>query len=272
MEMLNAGLLQAIVVDDWKAKMWAGVFKRIELHPNIVLRPATRRGWAIRKGNPKLAAALNDFYASWAKKEAARSQRHAAVQKASTTLRNPGDGDDWRRFEQLLRLFERYGRRYGFEPLMLAALGYQESMLDQRKISRAGAVGVMQLMPATAASLHVGNVAVTEMNIHAGAKYLDQLLDTYFAGAHFSDEERPLFAFAAYNAGPAKIVAARDEARTRGLDPDKWFNNVEVVAADKLGSPLTNYVRNIYKYYAAYRLMLGLRDSTPPMQSAQATN
>jgi membrane-bound lytic murein transglycosylase MltF len=48
----------------------------------------------------------------------------------------------------------------------------------------------------------------------------------------------------------------RKEAVKRGLDPDKWFNNVEIVVAQKIGTETTNYVRNIYKYYVTYKLTL----------------
>jgi membrane-bound lytic murein transglycosylase MltF len=68
LEMLNAGLLQAMVVDDYKARLWSQVLPRITVHANVVLRPPTKKGWAIRKGSPKLRAALEEFYASWVKK------------------------------------------------------------------------------------------------------------------------------------------------------------------------------------------------------------
>ncbi len=139
---------------------------------------------------------------------------------------------------------------------MLAAQGYQESQLHQNKRSQVGAIGVMQLMPAIGTEMKVGNIKITEPNIHAGAKYLDQLMTQYFAGAEFSDANRSLFAFASYNAGPGRIAQMRTLAQTRGLDPNRWFNNVEIVTAEKVGIETPTYVRNIYKYYIAYKLML----------------
>jgi membrane-bound lytic murein transglycosylase MltF len=139
---------------------------------------------------------------------------------------------------------------------MLAAQGYQESTLDQSKRSHVGAIGVMQLMPATGASLKVGDITIMESNIHGGAKYMDELLTKYFSDAKFDNQNRTLFGFAAYNAGPGNISRMRKEAAKRSLDPDVWFDNVEVVTAEKIGLETTTYVRNIYKYYAAYRLIL----------------
>jgi membrane-bound lytic murein transglycosylase MltF len=120
-----------------------------------------------------------------------------------------------------------------------------------------GAIGVMQLMPATGAQMQVGDIHLTEANIHAGTKYMDQLLTTYFGDAQFKEGNRPLFAFASYNCGPANVAKARREAEKRGLDPNKWFNNVELVIAEQVGTETPTYVRNIYKYYVAYKLTLG---------------
>jgi membrane-bound lytic murein transglycosylase MltF len=159
-----------------------------------------------------------------------------------------------KRFEATLKLFEKYGKKYSFDPFMLAAQGYQESRLNQQARSPAGAIGIMQIMPATGKALKVGNIREIEPNIHAGAKYMDQIVNLYFPDAKFSEAERSLFAIAAYNAGPANIVRMRKLAAKRGLDPDKWFNNVEIVASERLGTETTTYVRNIYKYYVAYKL------------------
>jgi membrane-bound lytic murein transglycosylase MltF len=160
---------------------------------------------------------------------------------------------------QLVALFEKYGEKYDFDPLMLAAQGYQESQLNQNKKSHMGAIGVMQVMPATGKELKVGDIRITEPNIHAGAKYMDQLMTRYFTDANFTENNRTLFAFASYNCGPGNVSKMRKEAAKRGLDPDTWFNNVEIVTAQKIGMETTTYVRNIYKYYVAYKLQIEAR-------------
>jgi membrane-bound lytic murein transglycosylase MltF len=154
-----------------------------------------------------------------------------------------------------IQQFEKYGKRYNFDPLMLAAQGYQESTLNQNAKSAVGAIGVMQVMPATGAELGVGDIQQVEPNIHAGTKYMDQLMTRYFKDANFDEQNRTLFAFASYNAGPGNISRMRKEAVKCGLDPDQWFNNVEVITAEKIGIETTTYVRNIFKYYAAYKLV-----------------
>jgi membrane-bound lytic murein transglycosylase MltF len=256
MEMANAGLVDLLVVDDWKARLWAQVLPDIRVRDDLVLAVDRQVGWAVRKDSPLLAAAISDFYASAAKLRAPMSYRVAQAMKRVKQMKNPTGSAAWQRFEQIQALFSRYGERYGFDPLMLAAQGYQESRLRQEARSHVGAIGVMQLMPATGAEMKVGDITVLESNIHAGTKYMDQLMSKYFADANFSAGNRPLFAFAAYNAGPGRIARLRREAAARNLDPDKWFNNVEVVVAEKVGMETTTYVRNIYKYYVAYKLTI----------------
>ena len=256
MEMTNTGLFEAIVVDEWKARIWAQVLPKLTVNDRVSLREDGRTGWAIRKGSPKLTAELTDFYVNWAKKQGVIAYRLERSMKRVKELRDPSGTSEWKRFRETLALFDRYGAKYGFDPLMLAAQGYQESALDQTKKSRAGAIGVMQIMPATGAQMEVGNIRVIEPNIHAGAKYMDELMTKYFRDAKFSEGNRALFAFASYNAGPGNIMKARKEAAKRGFDPDKWFNNVEVVVSERIGSETTTYVRNIYKYYVGYKLLV----------------
>jgi membrane-bound lytic murein transglycosylase MltF len=254
LEMMNAGLLQVMVVDAWKAKLWLQVLPKLTVHEEIVLRPPTKIGWAIRKNSSELAAVLNDFYANWVKKQGAIPYRQKQYMNTIKALHNPGASADYQRFQQTIALFRKYGAQYNFDPLMLAAQGYQESTLDQNKKSAVGAIGVMQIMPATGQTLKVGDITVTEANVHGGAKYMDQLMTQYFKDAKFDEQNRTLFAFASYNAGPGNISKMRKEAEKRGLDPDVWFNNVEVVTAEKIGIETTTYVRNIFKYYVSYRL------------------
>jgi membrane-bound lytic murein transglycosylase MltF len=261
MEMLNVGLLQILVVDDWKARMWAQVLPQIDVHENIAVREGGVLGWAIRKQSPQLQAVANNFYDNFITKQSVAQVRLKQYMQGIKQIHNNAESAELKRFKQTVAFFQKYGQQYGFDPLMLAAQGFQESQLNQDAKSRVGAVGIMQLMPSTGKELQVGDIKIAESNVHAGAKYLDQLMTRYFQDAHFSKVDRPLFAFASYNAGPGAIAKMRKVAAERGLNPDVWFNNVEIVVAEKIGIETTTYVRNIYKYYASYRLL----------QQAQAT-
>jgi membrane-bound lytic murein transglycosylase MltF len=270
LEMLNAGLLEIVLVDDWKVRMWAQVLPRIRVREDLVLRDGGRTGWAIRKGSPKLAEALDDAWRNFAPKQGVIEYRFATFHKNIEQITNNTGKAEWKRFEETIALFEKYGTQYGFDPLMLAAQGYQESRLRQDAKSRSGAIGVMQLMPATGKELQVGDIRKLEPNVHGGARYMDRLMTRYFQDAEFSPTNHALFAFASYNAGPGNIRKMRKLAAQRGLDPDKWFNNVEVVTAEKIGLETTTYVRNIYKYYTAYKLTLRAQEERRKAREALA--
>jgi len=167
-------------------------------------------------------------------------------------------GEDMKSLVELTNYFKKYAAQYDFDWLLLIAQGYQESGLNQKIRSRVGAVGVMQVMPTTAKDKNVGipDIHKVEPNIHAGVKYLRFLVNQYFDEPGIDKFNRHLFAFAAYNAGPNRISRLRTEAAAKGLDPNKWFNNVELVVAEDVGRETVQYVSNIFKYYVAYKLTL----------------
>ena len=193
------------------------------------------------------------------RRKASRENSAASRLLGSTSLRFALHGCQ-RKFAHLLKLFEKYGDKYGFDALALAAQGYQESELNQQRKSHRGAVGIMQLLPSTAADKNVGirDISTEENNIHAGAKYMAFLRDRYFSDPAIKPDDRMAFAWAAYNAGPAKVRKMRAKAKAMGLNPNVWFGNVEIAAGKIVGRETVRYVANIYKYYAAYKLLVEL--------------
>jgi membrane-bound lytic murein transglycosylase MltF len=165
-----------------------------------------------------------------------------------------------KKFQQIAELFKKYGDQYDMDYLLMAAQGFQESGLDQGVKSRVGAVGVMQVIPATGKELNVGDISQLEPNIHAGVKYMRWVVDEYFKDEPMTQLDKGLFAFASYNAGPGRIRQLRREAEKRGLDPNVWFGNVELIASERIGRETVTYVSNIYKYYVAYRLVAEERE------------
>ncbi len=259
LEMLNAGILELTVVDDWMARIWAKVLPKIRVRTDLSLRDEGRIGWAIRKGSPELVAELAGFFIVTSRNWGGFDSRIATFERRIKQITNNARSQDVRRFDETIGFFDKYGEKYGFDPLLLTAQGFQESKLRQEVRSPAGAIGVMQVLPSTASDLKVGDITQLEPNIHAGTKYMSQLMTRYFSDASFDAVNRPLFAFASYNAGPGAIARLRREADRRGIDPNRWFNNVEVVVAEKIGIETTTYVRNIYKYYVAYSLLVSAR-------------
>jgi len=254
MEMLGVGLLKLVVVDDWKAKAWAELVPNIVPRPDLALSTSGATGWAFRKDSPKLAREVNRFIRNYPGAHAARFKKYPEYLKR---VRNATADADWQRFEKTIELFRKYGHQYSFDYLMVAALGYQESGLNQNMRSHRGAIGIMQLMPETGRVLKVGDITKTEPNVHGGFKYLRLLYDRHLGTAKIDEQNRTLFSIAAYNAGPGRIAGLRVEAAKKGLDPNVWFNNVERVAAERIGRETVTYVSNIYKYYVAYLLVQG---------------
>ena len=253
MDMVAAGLIQLTVVDAWKAEIWARMQKRLKVRPDLALTSEQSVAWAFRPKSPQLAAVVDEFIDRYPGAHAKRYRNHSAY---VTRLGHATADADWKRFQSTITLFQKYAPRYGFDPLLVAALGYQESRLDQNARSHVGAIGVMQIMPDTAKTLGVGDVHEIERNVHGGTKYLRILRDRAISGGSPDEQNLTLFAIAAYNCGPGRVAALRAEAPRVGVDPDVWFDNVERVAARRVGQETVMYVRNIYKYYAAYKLQL----------------
>lgn len=256
LEMVNAGLVPAVIVDDHKARFWEQIFENITLHPDIFVNEGGEIAWAFRQNSPQFKEVVNEFVQTIKKGTLLGNIIFKRYLKENKWARNSLSSEEQKKFQQVVELFKTYADRYQFDYLMTGALAYQESQLDHAKRSHVGAVGIMQILPTTAADKNVGIPDITKLeeNIHAGHKYLRFLQDRYFNDPGIDQLNRYLFTFASYNAGPAKIAQIREEAGKQGLDPNVWFQNVEVIAAKRIGRETVQYVSNIYKYYVSYKL------------------
>jgi membrane-bound lytic murein transglycosylase MltF len=270
LEMVNAGLVPAIVVDDYLAEYWKQVFPHLDIHENAKLRTGGMLGVAFRKNSPQLAKAVNDFLAQNGLNSVTGRVLAKRYLQNTTYVTDAGSKEERDKFLKLVDLFRRYGNEYKFDYLLMAAQGYQESRLDQDAKSHAGAIGVMQLVPATGQEQGVGDIHQLEPNIHAGVKYMRFMRDRYFQGEPMDDLNKGLFTFASYNAGAGRIRQLRRIAAERGLNPNVWFGNVERVASEQIGRETVTYVSNIYKYYIAYRLIIADRTRREAARAALA--
>jgi membrane-bound lytic murein transglycosylase MltF len=260
LEMVNAGLIPAIVVDDFLADYWKQVFTDMVVHPTVTLRTGGNLAVAIRKNSPKFAAELNGFIAKNGLDSAIGRILSKRYLESTRFVKNAASEAERKKFLAMVELFRKYGDQYKFDYLLMAAQGYQESRLDQGAKSQVGAVGVMQLMPQTGKEQKVGDITQLEPNIHAGVKYMRFVRDEFFEDQPMDDLNKGLFTFASYNAGPGRVRQLRREAEKRGLNPNIWFGNVERIASERIGRETVTYVSNIYKYYVAYRLISEERD------------
>ncbi len=257
LEMVNAGLLPMAVVDSTKAEFWAQIFDDLTVHADLAVNTGGEIAWAMRKDSPLLREAVDDFVGTHRSGTLMGNIILNRYLRSTKWVRNSLTAPELERFQGMVELFRRYADQYSFDWLMMAAQGYQESRLDQSVRSSVGAVGVMQLLPTTAADPNVGlpNIEELEENIHAGVKYMRFLRDRYFSDPELDDLNATLLSFAAYNGGPGRIVRLRREAAEAGLDPNVWFRNVENIVAKRIGRETLQYVSNIYKYYIAYSLI-----------------
>jgi membrane-bound lytic murein transglycosylase MltF len=256
LEMANAGLVGLVVVSDVVVNAWTPLFKELRPRPELVVHAGSELAWMFRPGSPKLKAEVDAFVKTHRQGTTFGNTLIKRYAGSGRFVKNATAAAELKKFQSLVALFKKYGATYDMDFLLMMAQGYQESRLDQQVKSSVGAIGVMQVMPATGKELKVGDISQVESNVHAGVKYIRFVVDRYFANEPMTTLNKGLFAFAAYNAGPARVRQLRAEAMKRGLDPNVWFNNVEVVAADRIGAETVTYVSNIYKYYVAYRLVL----------------
>lgn len=255
LEMVNAGLVPIVVADDYLARFWRQVYPDLTVREDLVLRSAGDIAFAIRKNSPQLKAQLDAFTVTHRAGTLFGNVTLQRYLQQTRWAKNAVSDEELKKFNTMVTLFKKYGEQYRINWLLMAAQGYQESQLDQGRRSGVGAIGVMQLMPATGKQMEVGDITQLDANIHAGVKYVRFMVDTYYRNEPIDELNKVLFAFASYNAGPERVRSLRKEAAARHLNPNVWFDNVERVAAEHIGRETVQYVSNIYKYYIAYSLV-----------------
>lgn len=258
LEMINAGIVKITIVDSHLAKIWKDVLPDIRVHNQMAVNSGGRIAWGVRKDNPELLSSLNAFVKEARKGTFMGNVLFKKYYEGTKWVKNPLVEEERKKLDVVINLFKKYAGEYDFDWLAIAAQAYQESKLDHSVRSPAGAIGIMQIKPETASDPRVGidDIKILENNIHAGVKYLNWLRDTYFSGPEISEEDQINFSFAAYNAGPARVAGLRKKTEKRGLDGNKWFRNVEIVARKDIGTETVRYVKNIHKYYIAYKILV----------------
>src|SRR4029453_17343017 len=157
LEMVNAGLVPATIVDDYIAAFWQQVFPGIVLNRSAAVRTDAETAMMVRKGSPQLLAELNSFLARYPEGSLTRNVLLQKYLKSVKFAKSATKGEDMKRFREVVGYLRKYGDEYGLDYLLVAAQGYQESGLDHSRRSQVGAIGVMQVMPKTGAEMKVGD-------------------------------------------------------------------------------------------------------------------
>jgi len=255
LEMVNASLVDITVVDDFVTEFWQKIFPDFKAHKELALRTGGEIAVGVRKNNPRMLQAVNIFVKEYGPNTAFGNLMERRYLESTKYVKGAGAERERQKLRQLVKFFQTYGSKYDVDYMLMAAQGYQESQLDQSAKSHVGAIGVMQIMPATGKDLNVGDITQVEPNIHGGVKYFRFMMDEFYKDEPMTELNKGLMTLASYNAGPGRIRQLRRETEKRGLDPNVWFGNVERVVSERVGRETVTYVSNIYKYYVAYRLV-----------------
>jgi membrane-bound lytic murein transglycosylase MltF len=271
LEMVNAGAIPVTVADEHIARVWSKALPNIVINENLAVRTGGEIAWMVRKNNPELLASLNEFLRSHKQGTLLGNIYFERYYEPSQTLKNPRELASWDKLKTYEAVIRKYADRYGFDWLLILAMAFQESGLDNEKTSHAGAVGLLQVRPSTAADQNIGitNVRDVDNNVHAGVKYLHFLRTKYFESPSIRPRDQIRFALAAYNAGPTTIRKARKEAQRMGLNPDRWFRNVELAVLKLVGQETVQYVSNINRYYILYTTILQEEEAADAAAAAQ---
>ncbi len=258
LEMVDNGAIAITVADSHIARAWSEVLENIKINEDVVLRKNSKIAWMVRKNNPLLLSSLNAFLDTHKKGTLMGNIYFNRYYNDAHRLKNPLDPEEWGKLKQYKGVIKKYAQKYDFDWLLILAMAFQESELDHNQKSLAGAVGLMQVLPATAMDKNIGipHVERLDNNVHAGVKYLAFLKDRYFSSEKIHSRDQIRLSLAAYNAGPGNIRKARKMAEKMGLDKNKWFRNVELAALHTIGREPVQYVSNINKYYVLYQSIL----------------
>jgi membrane-bound lytic murein transglycosylase MltF len=254
LEMVNAGLVDYTIADGYLADFWSQVFTDLVIQDDVAVSVGNDIAYAIRQNSPLLEAELNAYLETVRKGTLLGNILFKRYLENTRFVTSATDEAERARLQAVAELFQQHAAANDLDWLMLAAQSYQESRLDHSVVSPVGAIGIMQLLPSTGQDMGVDDVSVLEANIEAGARYVRFLMDEFFDDPAIDDNNRLLFALAAYNAGPGRVRSLRREAAERGFDPNRWFNHVERITAERVGRETVTYVSNIAKYYVAYQL------------------
>jgi membrane-bound lytic murein transglycosylase MltF len=257
LEMVNAGVIPFSATIQDVARLWSNVMDSLVLYDKIPLATDISYGMVFRKGSPKLKGVVDKFVTQNAKGTLMGNMLYKKYTQNVKLLPGMHSKYTIAQVKALKSTFQNYADQFRLDWLLMVGQGYQESQLNQDLVSHAGAVGIMQLLPTTAAGkpININNVTTVDNNVHAGVKYMRYLIDRYFNDPKIDVLNRHLLALAAYNAGPARVAQMRKIAKEKGLNPNLWFDNVEIIAAQVIGRETVEYVSNIYKFYASYRAL-----------------
>jgi len=261
LSLVSEGALERTIADSLVAEAVAAHHTELQVLSSVRLREGGRLAWAVPIGSKALLAEVDAFLPRYVEGSLhgnlAVKEYFGRLQPVQRALAS-GDAVSISPYDDV---FKEFAARYGLDWRLLAAIAWQESRFDQRATNRSGATGVFQIKPVTAAEPYVGitdvkGAANARNNIHAGIKYLAWIKARYFDPvSEMHEKDRIRMTLAAYNAGPRNVSRARKKAAEMGLDPNRWFRNVELAMLALRKREPVRYVSQINQSYVAYLLL-----------------
>lgn len=254
------------VADALVAELATEIHPTLRVPENLALRTDGELAWATIPSAGALLEEMNAFLPTFRQGTLRGNlalRRYFEAERGALQRLSEGEAGEPKHVSDFDELFRTHAAAFDLDWRLVAAMAYQESRFDPRAKNRWGAVGLMQIKPKTAAEPYVDlpeieGVENASNNVRAALKYLDWIKRRYFdAEPGLRERDRLRMALAAYNAGPRTILRARARARKRGLDPDRWFRNVELALLEMRRSEPVRYVSEINQRYLSY-VMLGL--------------
>jgi membrane-bound lytic murein transglycosylase F len=218
-------------------EMNAELSRQLNLKAQFNLSDPQALTWAVRNNSTLLLSELDNFIELEYRKGFYNVIYSRYIDKPRVISPNS------RLFTQLDQLspydeiIHKYADLYSFDWRLIVAQIYQESRFNPAAVSVAGATGLMQLLPDTAAIVGITEINDPDRNIYGGIRYMDSMRSLF--EDELAPEDRTWFTLAAYNAGYNRVKSARELAEKMNLDKNKWFDNVEI-AMQRLARP---YVR-----------------------------
>lgn len=224
--MVHSGKIEYTIADEPTALINKAYYTGLDVSTPISF--SQRIAWVVRPNAPELLKEINKWISSMKQKQTLAivyrryflNPRDFRARVSSEFYSEKGD-----RISVYDEKIKAAAEHIDWDWRLLAALAFQESRFNPNARSWAGAGGLMQLMPGTAAGLGVSNVFNPEQNISGGARYL-QTLEKRWQGKIKNPEERIKFILASYNAGPGHVEDAQSLANYFGKDPLLWDENV----------------------------------------------
>ncbi|MDR0427555.1 MAG: transglycosylase SLT domain-containing protein [Dysgonamonadaceae bacterium] len=221
-EMVSGGEIDYTVSEGDLAKLNKTYFHN--LHISLKISHPQRSSWAVRKTSPELALVINQ----WMQKSQKTTIYRSITKRYFEMSKLPGDepapvlnSDQISLFDNYFKI---YAKKINWDWRLLASIAYQESKFHTDRVSWAGAIGLMGIMPGTAEALGFSRneMIFPEESIQAATQLIKRLNKSF---SRIEDElERIKFILAAYNAGSGHIYDAQTLAEKYGKNPLLWID------------------------------------------------